>query len=127
MLPASSPCWYAQPMGGAPTDDHSVYSAAYSALRNCYPGGVELRRRQRLLERTQWLSPDELQAWQLEGLQRIVRHAYDNVPFYRELYTREQVHPSDIRSIEDFQALPFLTRDHVREHLERLVAPALRA
>lgn len=114
-------------MGLPAGDNVSAYSTAYRALRRCYPGGSISRRRRRLLEQTQWLAPGELEAWQLEGLRRIVRHAYEHVPFYRELYTREQVHPSDVRTIRDFQALPFLTRDHVREHLERLVAPALRS
>ena len=108
------------------TDNTSVYSAAFRRLRRFYPGGSTYYAHQRLLERTQWLSPEELAAWQLLGLQGIVKHAYENVPFYRDLYGRVGAEPGDIRSIEDFEALPFLTREDVREHLEEMVAPSLR-
>jgi phenylacetate-CoA ligase len=72
------------------------------------------------------MSLEELRAWQLERLQGLIWHAYENVPFYHDLYRRLQIHPSDIRSLKDFQSLPFLTRDDVNSHLERLVAPSLR-
>jgi phenylacetate-CoA ligase len=114
------------PLEVALSDSTDMYSTAFRALRRFYPGGGTYYARQRLLARTQWLSHEELAAWQLLGLQGIVKHAYENVPFYRELYGRAGAEPEDIRTFEDFEALPFLTREDVREHLEDLVAPALR-
>ena len=99
-----------------------MYPAIYRTVRLVWPGGLETRRYLRELERTQWLSEEELQTLQLTKIQQLVKHAYENVPFYRERYQRAGIHPEDIRSLEDFQALPFLTRDDVKDNLEKLVA-----
>lgn len=44
------------------------------------------------LERTQWMPPAQLSGYQRDLLERIVRHAYERVPFYRDrlacLFTR---------------------------------------
>jgi len=99
-----------------------MYPAIYRTMRLFLPGGLETRRHLRELERTQWLSEDELQALQLAKIQRLVKHAYEYVPFYRERYQRAGIHPEDIRSLEDFQSVPFLTREDVKNNLEALIA-----
>jgi phenylacetate-CoA ligase len=98
-----------------------MYPAIYRTMRFFWSGGLETRRYWRELERTQWLSEDELRALQLAKIQRLVKHAYEHVPFYRERYQRVGIHPEDIRNLEDFQALPFLTREDVKNNLEALV------
>ncbi len=99
-----------------------MYPVIYRMLRLLWPGGMETRRHLLQLEETQWLSADELQALQLSRLQQLVRHAYDNVPFYRERYQQAGIHPEDIQSLQDFQALPFLTRQDVEAHRDDLLA-----
>lgn len=103
-----------------------MYSTLYRTMRLFWPGGLETRQHLCELERTQWLSRPELEAWQLRRIQRLVKHAYEHVPYYRARYQREDIHPEDIKSLEDFQALPLLTRDDVNNHLDELVAPDFR-
>jgi len=102
-----------------------MYPAIYRTMRLFWPGGLETRRHWRELERTQWLSEDELQVLQLSKIQRLVQHAYENVPFYRERYQQAGIHPQDIKSLDDFRALPFLTREDVNNNLDALVAKNL--
>jgi phenylacetate-CoA ligase len=99
-----------------------MYSTLYRTMRLAWPGGLETRRHLRELNSMQWLTRQELEAWQFEKLQGLVRYAYEHVPYYRERYRREDIHPEDIRSPEDFQALPFLTREDVNENLAALTA-----
>ena len=99
-----------------------MYSTLYRAMRLTWPGGLETRRHLRELKRLAGLSRQELEAWQFAKLQEVVRYAYEHVPFYRERYQREDIHPEDLRSLEDFQALPFLTREDVNENLDALTA-----
>lgn len=103
-----------------------MYSQIYRSARLIWPGGLETRRHLRELESLQWLSRSELESWQLEKIRHLVKHAYQNVPYYRERYQREDIHPEDIKSFKDFQSLPFLTREDVNHNLDRLVAPHLR-
>jgi len=99
-----------------------MYPKIYRALRLVWPGGLETRRHLRQLERTQSLPPEEFQAFQLAQLQAIVRHAYEHVPFYRNLYRREGIHPDDIRTLSDFRRLPIITKSDVRANVERMLA-----
>lgn len=61
------------------------------------------------------MSRDDLKQLQLERLQKTVKYAYDNVPFYKELYDNAGVKPEDIKTLDDIQLLPFITKDDLRK------------
>lgn len=61
------------------------------------------------------LNRTELEALQLERLQWTVRHAYENVPLYREKLDVAGVHPDDIVTLDDLRKLPFTTKDDLRK------------
>lgn len=103
-----------------------MYSAFYRAIRLLRPSELKIRQYELELERTQWLSQPELETWQLERIQKLVKYAYEHVPYYRERYQREDIHPKDIKSLQDFQALPLLTKQDVNAHLTKLVSPDFR-
>ncbi len=48
----------------------------------------------------------ELRAWQDARLRRLVRHAYESVPFYRRLFDRHRLHPRHIRGTVDLELIP---------------------
>ena len=62
------------------------------------------------------LTRGELEALQLERLQWTVRHAYENVPFYRQKFDAAGVRPDDIRALADIERLPFTTKDDLRQN-----------
>jgi phenylacetate-CoA ligase len=103
-----------------------MYSNLYRAARLFWPGGLKTRRKIQQLEATQWMSRSELEAWQFERLQQVVAYAYEHVPFYREKYQQAGVHPEDIKRLEDFQALPFLTKEDVKQRRDELLSPGFR-
>ncbi|EMA47842.1 phenylacetate--CoA ligase PaaK [Halococcus saccharolyticus] len=59
-------------------------------------------------------SRHELTALQDERLVETVRHAYENVPFYREAMDDAGVAPDDIEGIADIQKLPMTTKEDFR-------------
>ncbi|MEV7995410.1 phenylacetate--CoA ligase PaaK [Streptomyces sp. NPDC086077] len=69
-----------------------------------------------LLDAGERLGPEELRAVQLERLRAQLRHAYDNVPHYRESFDKAGVHPDDCRSLADLARFPFTTKADLREH-----------
>lgn len=84
--------------------------------------GREFERRLReLLESEKW-SAAEIEAYQNEKLRGLIRHAYENVPYYRERWKSLKLSPQDIRSREDLAKLPVLTKEDVRQNFERLVS-----
>ena len=60
------------------------------------------------------LDRDAIEALQFERLQWTVRHAYENVPLYREKFDAAGVHPDDIHALADVQKLPFTTKEDLR-------------
>jgi phenylacetate-CoA ligase len=66
------------------------------------------------LEPIEQASIDELRALQLQRLQWSVRHAYENVAHYRESFRAADVHPQDLRSLEDLAKFPFTVKDDLR-------------
>lgn len=61
-------------------------------------------------------SRDEIAALQLSRLRWTLKHAYENVPFYRKRFDEAGVHPEDLRSLEDLRKFPFTTKDDLRAH-----------
>jgi len=57
----------------------------------------------------------ELERLQLERLQWSLRHAYDNVPHYRQKFDAAGVKPSDCRSLADLARFPFTTKADLRD------------
>ncbi|MGA5087270.1 phenylacetate--CoA ligase PaaK [Streptomyces pseudogriseolus] len=68
------------------------------------------------LDPAERLDPDGLRALQLERLRNSLRHAYENVPFYRESFDKAGVHPDDCRSLSDLSRFPFTTKADLREN-----------
>ena len=99
-----------------------MYARLYRGLRLFTPSVWKTRRHLHDLEQMQWWSQADLEAWQLSKIRQVVRHAYEHVPYYRQRFMQEAIHPEDLKTLEDFRALPFLTREDVNAHLHDLVA-----
>jgi len=50
---------------------------------------------------------------QRRRVRSIVKHAWDNVPFYREAMRQAGISPADVRTSEDLASLPLLTKEEV--------------
>lgn len=79
------------------------------------------RYRQWLMDTEKWPRAN-LEAMQLERLQQLIQHAYDNVSYYRRIFDERGLKPQDIASLEDLPKLPILTKRDVRAHVSELVA-----
>src|SRR3990172_11397441 len=53
---------------------------------------------------------EKIVAFQNKQLRRLVAHAYENVPYYRRLFDREGLKPSDIKSVADLSAMPITSK-----------------
>jgi phenylacetate-CoA ligase len=71
----------------------------------------------KILNRTQWLSRDEIIEMQNSRLQRLIWHVYSNVPYYQNLFKSNEIHPSQIRTVDDLLKIPKLNKLDVRNNL----------
>ncbi|MBO27492.1 MAG: phenylacetate--CoA ligase [Rhodobacteraceae bacterium] len=68
------------------------------------------------LEPIETASRDELSALQLDRLKWSLRHAYDNVPFYKASFDAAGVHPDDLTTLEDLAKFPFTVKTDLRDN-----------
>jgi phenylacetate-CoA ligase len=74
------------------------------------------------LEESQWWTKSRIQEYQAVELQRVVKHAYTTVPYYRRVFDQHGVRPEQIQSRADLSKLPLLSKEDVREHLRHMVS-----
>ena len=58
---------------------------------------------------------EKIRAIQDEKIVKQVKHAYDNIPYYRSLMEQKGVKPEDIKGIKDVYKLPFLSKYDLRD------------
>jgi phenylacetate-CoA ligase len=76
----------------------------------------------RFLQQSQWWSQHQIQSYQWQQLSSLLLHAYLHVPYYTKLFEAIGVKPQDIHSRQEFQKIPFLTKELVQQHLNELKA-----
>ena len=60
---------------------------------------------------------EELDALQLERLQKLVAYVYERIPFYRESFDEAGVKPEDIKSLDDLRKFPFTVKQDLHSLL----------
>lgn len=113
-------------MGGetrsAQPEDRTMWHALALDLAGLFVGRP-LTEALREMERAQWLSPAELQERTQARLAPLLRHAAENVPFYRDVGRGLGLDSNTLRTIDDLRALPVVSKATYRSQpLERFLA-----
>lgn len=90
----------------------SVYGLKLARIRY----GGEYKRYLEELERSQYFSECALAELQGERLRLLIRHCYDNVPYYAKLFRELKLTPTDFRTTTDLSKLPILKKESLRTH-----------
>ncbi len=84
--------------------------------------GATFRKILKSLNESQYYSTAQLVNLQNKKLSLLVRHSYENVPYYTELFDKLKLKPEDIKTKQDLQKLPFLDKLTVRQNYDKLIA-----
>jgi phenylacetate-CoA ligase len=95
----------------------SLISLAYDKFT-----GRNLHGCRNILEKTQWMKTEELRQLQLLKLKVLLRHAYENVPYYHESFKKNGFRPDDLNRLEDIHRVPVLKRSELRLKSTELLA-----
>ena len=74
------------------------------------------------LQESQWWSREKLEEYQMQQLERLLHHAYKNVPYYRRVFEERGLKPKDVKTKEDLTKLPILTKEVIRNNFHNLLA-----
>ncbi|MEW6475717.1 MAG: AMP-binding protein [Actinomycetota bacterium] len=74
----------------------------------------------RTFAKTETLTRQELEAFQLRKVRRLIERNWEHNPFYRDLWKRAKVSPDDIQTLEDFRRRipPIEKRDCLEDQTE---------
>ena len=65
--------------------------------------------------KSDYFSEETIERLQWVKFKKLIEHAYNNVPFYKEKFGRAGIKPQDIRSFEDISKIPITTKKEIRE------------
>ena len=52
----------------------------------------------------------------MRQLEKLLKHAYDNVPYYKKVFDERGLKPKDIQDFDDLKKIPYLTKDTFRDN-----------
>jgi len=94
------------------TDIKATWDGAITLFFKRYVGPY--RKRYKWLQNTQWYGKSELEQLQLELLKKMIKHAYQTVPYYNQLMQRLKIRPEDITQIRDIEKFPILKKSDLK-------------
>lgn len=65
--------------------------------------------------KNQWLSKEKIEAIQTIKLRKLIDHAYNNVPFYKELFDVNGIKPNDIVCAKDLVKIPVVSKKDLQK------------
>ena len=66
-------------------------------------------------EEIETMPREQLRELQLERMKKSIRHAYDNVDFYKKSFAEAGVTPDDLTCLEDIAKFPFVVKQDMRD------------
>lgn len=108
--------------------DHSppllkdVFASIYGWQKNRQRFGRVYRQYYPFFKEAHKWSEEELFDYQCEKLRQIVRHCYEHVRYYKELFDGLRLKPTDFNNPEDLQKLPILEKQDVVKIGDKLFA-----
>lgn len=78
-----------------------------------------------MIRRSYW-SRAELLKYQEKKLRKLLKHAYDSVPFYHKLLSEAEIKPEDVKSVGDLSKLPIVTKNEISESIDSVISERFR-
>lgn len=82
--------------------------------------GKQFKDMYNFLEKSQWLDEETQKEYQLHQLKKTIINAYENVPYYKELFDNHNINAYEIKTFKDIKKIPYLTKEIIRENLDKL-------
>lgn len=102
------------------------YSKIPFKIRHGYRYYREYMKTYNFLKESEYWSENQLKDYQESKLREIIKHAYESVPYYKELFDDLNIKPKDIRTLKDLEKIPYLTKEIVQREGDRLLSNKFR-
>lgn len=83
--------------------------------------GKNVWKNYKLYLKTQWYSEAEMKEFQLIKLKRLLKHCYDNVPYYQSIIDENQIDIINFKSFDVLLKFPILTKEIIQDNYQALI------
>jgi phenylacetate-CoA ligase len=73
-------------------------------------------------KKSEFSSSEDLKSLQLEKLKKLITHAYQTVPYYKEKFNSIGFEPDDLKTLNDIKQLPFLSKEQLKSNYSSLIS-----
>ena len=80
--------------------------------------------RLKYLEKMQWESFEVLAQQRDQSLQKTIKTVYAEVPFYKQLFDTANIDPQSIKTLQDLQRIPIVTKNNLRSQSKAAITRA---
>lgn len=91
-------------------------------IRNQLINNREFKDTYQFLCQIESAADEQKKEYQLEKLKSVLQHAYEHTTYYHQLFDDYQFNPKEVKSVEELQRLPVLTKEILKEKLSDLMA-----
>ena len=75
-----------------------------------------------MFNESQWSGLEELKSIQWTNLKNLLKHAYEQSPYYKQMFDQLSLTPQNIYSYDDFSKLPICTREDIVKNKDKMIA-----
>ncbi|MCK5019872.1 MAG: phenylacetate--CoA ligase family protein, partial [Candidatus Peribacteraceae bacterium] len=79
---------------------------------------TSISKKYNLLMKSQLWNKNKLEEYRNQHLQAIIKHAYENVPYYHRTWKQLGIKPEQIKTTRDLKKIPMLTKDIIRNNYD---------
>jgi phenylacetate-CoA ligase len=103
-----------------------MYSKIYKNIfEPFYEKGVKKRKMlnyRHFLKDSQWWPKERLLEFQWQELQKLLRHSYEQVPYWQDIFKKLGITSKDIRDYSDFQKFPITSKEDIKSNKTQMIA-----
>lgn len=85
-------------------------------LLNDWLQNLTINKSLNFLLKSQYWNKAQIKKFQEERLKNLIVHASMHVPYYRDVFSKLKIKPSDFKTISDLKKLPILTKAEIKKH-----------
>jgi phenylacetate-CoA ligase len=73
-------------------------------------------------KKSEFSSLEDLKSLQLDKLKKLITHAYQTVPYYKEQFDSIGFNPGDLKTLDDIKQIPLLSKEQLKSNYSSLIS-----
>lgn len=83
---------------------------------------TSIRQKYNFFRKTKLWDREKIKSYQLKRINELLVYSQNNIPYYNNLFSENNLQVSEIKSLEDLKYIPCLTRKDIQKNLKTLVS-----